>query len=157
MLLKENRLLPDYNSLPWTGKGLLSNDYFRIIRQHSTDSSENEADEQDPSDNREVSASESEPDDENSDERLTVSRTKTNKKRHQTRLMPLPPARIINNFRTYIHFVLESALLGNSPGLYYKNAELIMFASIFKQNPEYIYSELRAKVFHNHEYNMLDT
>lgn len=178
-LLKENRPEPNYDSLPWTGKGLLPKDYFRtrkpvIANQNSSDEEEDgdtsfsilsDADDS----NYDGTASNSTSDTEevplsSSDETETeeaynegdpetplsgdpqVLRNDKNKKKKRKRTLPLPAARVIEGFGSYVHFGLESALLGNSPGLYFKNAELVMFASIYQENPDYIHMELRNKV-----------
>ena len=46
----------------------------------------------------------------------------------------------------YVHFGLELALMGNSPGIYFKHADLIQYAAIFATNPELVHDELKQKV-----------
>lgn len=183
-LLKENHPVPNYSSLPWTGKALLSKDCFRptkaVVSSSIDDSdddmsnhyvsenssgdeteavssgTEEEEDSLLESDNAEKSSSE-EDSEKSLGEDIPASQTNTNKKKRKKRPFPLPAPRILEGFGTYVHFGFESALLGKSPGLYYKNAELIMFASIYKQNPEYIHSEMRDKVINielNNESNL---
>ncbi len=46
----------------------------------------------------------------------------------------------------YVHFGLESALCGNSPGSYFRYADVIQYAAIYATNPEIINAEILEKV-----------
>jgi hypothetical protein len=76
---------------------------------------------------------------------LLPDRVLDNKKK-RNRPGSLPKAKIIRGVGNYIHFGLENALMGDSPGLVYKNADLFTYAAIYKDHPDYIHDSLRKKV-----------
>lgn len=47
----------------------------------------------------------------------------------------------------YIHFGIESALLGESPGLYFKDANIIQCAQIYKLSPDLLPKSVKDKVY----------
>lgn len=73
-------------------------------------------------------------------------KTKTKKKKKK-RPLPLPPVTNLDGGGQYMHFGLESALAGESPGLYFKHADLLQFAQIYITSPELLPSRIRKKVF----------
>jgi hypothetical protein len=46
----------------------------------------------------------------------------------------------------YIHFGLECALAGDSPGLYHRHADVLQQAAIYKTNPKSLLQSIRKKV-----------
>lgn len=46
----------------------------------------------------------------------------------------------------FMYFGLESALKGESPGLVYKNADLIQFASLYRRRPRCVTPRMRKNV-----------
>ncbi len=46
----------------------------------------------------------------------------------------------------YVHFGLESAPLGNSPGSFFRYADAIQYAAIYATKPEIIPAEILEKV-----------
>jgi hypothetical protein len=66
------------------------------------------------------------------------------KKRNRPGSLPKP--KTIRGVGKYIHFGLENALMGDSPDLVYKNADLFTYAAIYKDHPDYIHDSLRKKV-----------
>lgn len=50
------------------------------------------------------------------------------------------------NVIKYMHFGLESALRGESPGLYFKHSNLLQYASIYAMNPRLVPASVRKQV-----------
>ncbi len=46
----------------------------------------------------------------------------------------------------YMHFGLEAALRGESPGLYFKNSNLLQYASMYATNPRLLPACVREQV-----------
>ena len=46
----------------------------------------------------------------------------------------------------FMYFGLKAALKGESPGLVYKNADLIQFASLYRRRPRCVTPRMRKKV-----------
>jgi hypothetical protein len=62
------------------------------------------------------------------------------------KLYSLPQPKQIRDVGKYVHFGLEAALKGESPGLYFKQADVIQYAGLFTTNPELVHSAMRNKV-----------
>jgi len=148
----------DYSSLPWTGKALLCKDHFCPNEGSSTTNagtrpSENEQnlsiDEdipcEDESDN-ESSLRDSVPTPPLNQPSNSTATSNEPLRKKRKRPSPLPAPRKITDFGSYLHLGLEKALKGDSIGLFFKNAELTMLASVYKKHPEYINAEMRQKV-----------
>ncbi|KZS03094.1 Uncharacterized protein APZ42_034264 [Daphnia magna] len=66
-----------------------------------------------------------------------------NRKKH-----PLPPVINLDNEGNgrYTHFGLESALAGDSPGVYFHHADLLQYADIYQSNPNALPPSIRKKI-----------
>jgi hypothetical protein len=67
-------------------------------------------------------------------------------KKKKKRPVPKPKPIEFENGGKYIHFGLESALMGESAGVYSSDANLLQFAHIYKTNPELVPDAIRAQV-----------
>ena len=120
-LLIEYKPLPAYDSFPATGQQLLYIDGRDVVNQRSAQT---------------LTSSQ------------TPSSTEQPTRKKKRKPMPLPP--VINlddedNCR-YVHFGLENALCGDSVGIYFKHADILQYAGIYRTNPEALPFCLRNKV-----------
>ena len=128
-LLIEYQPLPAYDSLPTTGQQLLYIDGRDVIEQDKLRSSQISTSSLAPSSSRSTSGQ------------------PTRKK--QRKPMPLPAVIALDEEGNgqYVHFGLESALCGDSVGIYFKHADIMQYAAIYRTNPEALPFCLRDKVF----------
>ncbi|XP_045032088.1 uncharacterized protein LOC123474226 [Daphnia magna] len=125
-LLIFHKPLPDYDCLPSTGEQLLHIDGRDFVGLSSdmeaTLDEENNVQEETSTDNQPL-------------------RRKKN---------PLPGTVDLHdgygNVVKYMHFGLESALKGDSPGLYFKHSNLLQYASIYATKPELLPDSIRKKI-----------
>jgi hypothetical protein len=130
-LLIKHRPEPCYDSLPSTGKGLLpvsGEDVpkFKIPKVVDTD------EETDYEMNR-----------------IAVGQNIEDQPRKKKRPLPMPKPVDFENGGKYIHYGLESALMGESPGLYSRDANIFQYATIYKNNPELVPDAIKSQVILN--------
>lgn len=118
-LLKTHKPLVDYETLPSTGKALLVIDGNDVRHQQLS-----------------VETQEDIP------PAVRPTKPRQSKKR---------PPRIFRAVEfgdggSYIHFGIETAILGDSPGLYFKDANIIQFAHLNKISPDLIPKAVKEKV-----------
>lgn len=63
----------------------------------------------------------------------------------QTKKLPQP---VSLGGGKYIHFGLENALLGESPGIVHRNADLLQYVEIYNEAPHLLPQSLRKKVIY---------
>jgi hypothetical protein len=71
------------------------------------------------------------------------------KRKKKRRPKPLPSVVDLDDEGNgqYVNFDLESALSGESPGIYFKRVDIVQYAGIYKTNPEALPYCLRNKVY----------
>lgn len=62
----------------------------------------------------------------------------------QTKKLPQP---VSLGGGKYLHFGLENALMGNSPGIVHRNADLLQFVDVYMESPHLVPESVRKKVF----------
>jgi len=67
-------------------------------------------------------------------------------KKKRKRPPPVQPTIKVGESGEYCHFGLENSLLGDSPGLYFKYAQIVQFAAIYKINPQLLPKPIRDQV-----------
>lgn len=58
----------------------------------------------------------------------------------------MPKPVVFENGGKYIHYGLESALMGESPGVYSRDGNIFQYAVIYKTNPELVPDAIRDQV-----------
>lgn len=61
----------------------------------------------------------------------------------------LPPVIHMGKSGKYVHFGLEKGIEGNSPGVVFKNAGLLQFVSVYKEDPLLLPICIREQVNYN--------
>ena len=80
-----------------------------------------------------------------------------NKKKNKKRPLKLPHIIELEGGAKLMYFGIESALAGDSPGLVFKNADLLQFASIYKRRPRCLTPRMRNRVNEHLYLNLLST
>lgn len=122
-LFKRHQPIPEYDTLPSTGQQLLQidgRDYYGFPSEKTRT-------------NKWTSAYV-----------VTSTARGVKRKRLPTRL---PPSRFFREKSKYMHFGVESALSGSSVGLVFKNADLLQYITIYKENPQLLPRSLLKKYF----------
>ncbi len=70
-------------------------------------------------------------------------RSSSSQQKKRNRPGSLPKPKTIRGVGNYINFGLENALMGDSSGLVYKNADLFTYAVIYKDHPDYIHDSTK--------------
>lgn len=147
-LLKTHKPEPCYDSLPYTGKGLLPVSGSDIPKYEIPTPVDEGEETQEESSEEEIEG-DIESNEENMDCNEPPAAESANlipRKKKKKRPVPKPKPIEFENGGKYIHFGLESALMGESAGVYSRDANLLQFAHIYKTNPELVPDAIRAQV-----------
>ena len=79
-------------------------------------------------------------------EQPAIPSTTSSRKRKRSQPKPLPQAAALDDGGKYMHFGVEAALAGESPGQVFQNANLLQYARLYNKSPDMIPSSIRKKV-----------
>nr|CAH0105065.1 unnamed protein product [Daphnia galeata] len=146
---------PMYDTLPHTGKQLLHIDgsdvptfdiHLSLAEEIQCNISVPKTDESRP-DNHVQADSEEENPMPKCYYRTTSNSTTSSRKRQRSQPKPLPQAAALDDGRKYMHFGVEAALAGESPGQVFQNANLLQYARLYNKSPDMIPSSILSYPF----------
>ena len=153
---------PMYDTLPHTGKQLLHIDgsdvptfdiHPSLVEEIQCKISAPQTDESRPENHVQIDSEEENPSNTTlsqcqnvTTEQPAIPSTTSSRKRKRSQPKPLPQAAALGDGGKYMHFGVEAALAGESPGEVIQNANLLQYARLYKKSPDMIPSSIRKKV-----------
>lgn len=153
---------PMYDTLPHTGKQLLHIDgsdvptfdiHPSLAEEIQCNISAPQTDESRPENHVQIDSEEENPSNTTlsqcqnvTTEQPAIPSTTSSRKRKRSQPKPLPQAAALDDGRKYMHFGVEAALAGESPGQVFQNANLLQYARLYNKSPDMIPSSIRKKV-----------